>query len=107
MRTPRTPCLESENILTARRSAVGWGGGRTHLLLAFNQLTIDHASLSRRSIVFTPDRRRGGGCSLAAFLSPLIIDHARSFRHGVWLEGAGRAGATEVNVLVLLKRPVG
>ena len=34
----------------------GEGGGRTHLLLASSYLTIDHASLSRRSTVPTPNR---------------------------------------------------
>ena len=34
----------------------GEGGGRTHLLLALGHLTVDHASLSRRDTVPTPDR---------------------------------------------------
>ena len=85
----------------------GEGEGGTHSLLALAILPLTTLPFRDEASFLLLTGAGGGGCSLAAFLSPLIIDHARSFRHGVWLEGAGRAGATEVNVLVLLKRPVG
>ena len=58
------------------------GGGRTHLLLALSHLTIDHACLSRRSTVPTPNRHTSNLgahdifpiCYIETFF--LILSHA-------------------------------
>ena len=56
-----------------RGAGVG-GGGRTHMLLALSDLTIDHASLSRRSTVPTPKRDTSDvGRSAVVFHIPVLI----------------------------------
>ena len=70
--------------LEAKHSAGGWGWGRTYLLLASSLLTIDHASLSRRGTVPTPNRDTSNiwACNglhpytahkLSAFLNPSVV----------------------------------
>ena len=68
------------DVITLTTYRTDGGGGRTRLLLTLSHLTLDHASLSRRSTVPTPNRDTANIWALITFFSICYIETFLLFR---------------------------